>query len=50
MLDSARAMTSKSSTGTAIVRLVCVTEHLKEKQQVADDLRALDYVRLLELI
>jgi putative Mg2+ transporter-C (MgtC) family protein len=41
---------SKSSTGTAIVRLVCVTEHLKEKQQVADDLRALDYVRLLELI
>ena len=41
---------SKSSTGTAIVRLVCITEHLGEKQQVADDLRALGYVRLLELI
>ena len=41
---------SMSSTGTAIVRLVCLTSRLGEKQQVVEDLCAQSYVRILELI
>jgi putative Mg2+ transporter-C (MgtC) family protein len=40
---------SKSPLGTAVVQLSAVTEHLGQKEAVAETLRALDCVRYLEM-